>query len=53
MLFILNDVRHFNVFIVKRKTLTFVKVYRLWCVVVDYHFIIKQLDFFYEIIYQF
>ena len=41
-----------DVFVVKRKTLTFVKVYRLWGVVDNYHLVVIQLNFFYEVIYQ-
>lgn len=41
-------IRHFNGFVVKRKTLTFVKVYRLWGVVDNYHFVVitKLKDLF-------
>ncbi len=51
ILSVLYHIRHFNVFVVKRKTLTFVKVYRLWGVVDNYHFVVIQLNFFYEVIY--
>ena len=51
ILSVLYHIRHFNVFVVKRKTLTFVKVYRLWGVVDNNHFIVIQLNFFYEVIY--
>ena len=47
ILSVLYHIRHFNVFVVKRKTLTFVKVYRLWGVVDNNHFIVIQLNFFY------
>lgn len=40
ILFVLYHIRHFNVFFVKRKTLTFVKVYRLWSIVDNYHFVV-------------
>ena len=58
ILSVLYHIRHFDVFVVKRKTLsegwpfgqTFVKVYRLWGVVDDYHFIVIQLNFFYKVI---
>ena len=40
ILSVLYHIRHFNVFVVKRKTLTFVKVYRLWGVVDNYHFVV-------------
>lgn len=33
ILSVLYHIRHFDVFVVKRKTLTFVKVYHLWCIV--------------------
>lgn len=52
ILSVLYHIRHFDVFVVKRKTLTFVKVYRLWDVVDNYHFVVIQLNFFYEIIYE-
>ena len=51
ILLVLYHIRHFNVFVVKRKTLTFVKVYRLWGIVDNYHFVVIQLNFFYEVIY--
>ena len=50
ILSVLYHIRHFNVFVVKRKTLTFVKVYRLWGVVDNYHFVVIQLNFFYKVI---
>ena len=50
ILSVLYHIRHFDVFVVKRKTLTFVKVYRLWGVVDDYHFVVIQLNFFYKVI---
>ena len=40
ILLVLYHIRHFDVFVVKRKTLTFVKVYRLWGIVDNYHFIV-------------
>ena len=52
ILSVLYHIRHFNVLVVKRKTLTFVKVYRLWGVVDNYHFVVIQPNFFYEVIYQ-
>lgn len=52
ILSVLYHIRHFDVFVVKRKTLTFVKVYRLWGVVDNYHFVVIQLNFLYEVIYQ-
>lgn len=48
---VLYHIRHFNVFVVKRKTLTFVKVYRLWGIVDNNHFVVIQLNFFYKVIY--
>lgn len=51
ILSVLYHIRHFNVLVVKRKTLTFVKVYRLWGVVDNNHFVVIQLNFFYEVIY--
>ena len=47
ILSVLYHIRHFNVFVVKRKTLTLVKVYRLWGVVDNYHFVVipKRLLF--------
>ena len=52
ILFVLYHIRHFYVFVVKRKTLTLVKVYRFGGVVDNYHFVVIQLNFFYEVIYQ-
>ena len=40
ILSVLYHICHFNVFVVKRKTLTFVKVYRLWGIVDNYHFVV-------------
>ena len=40
ILSVLYHIRHFDVFVVKRKTLTFVKVYRLWGVVDNNHFVV-------------
>lgn len=52
ILSVLYHIRHSYVFVVKRKNLTLVKVYALWCVVYNNHFIVIQLDFSYEVIYQ-
>lgn len=51
ILLVLYHIWHFDVFVVKRKTLTLVKVYRLWGIVDNYHFVVIQLNFFYEVIY--
>ena len=50
ILSVLYHIRHFYVFVVKRKTLTLVKVYRLWGVVDNYHFVVIQLNFLYKVI---
>ena len=52
ILSVLYHIGHFYVFVAKRKALTLVKVYRLWGVVDNYHFVVIQLNFFYEVIYQ-
>lgn len=51
ILFILDNVRHSYVFVAKRKTLTLVKVYALWCVVNYYHLVIVKLNLLYKVVY--
>ena len=44
---VLYHIRHFDVFVVKRKTLTFVKAYRLWGIVNNNHFVVISTQFTY------